>query len=156
MARKNNIEMYSTNNEVKPVVSQRFIRTLKNTIYKYMTSVSKIVYIDKLDDIVDDEYNNTYHRTTKMKPVDVKAGSYVEYNVNYNDKDPKFKIGDHLRISKHKNIPAQGYIPNSSEEMFVIIKTKNTVPWPYVINDFNGEEIIGIFYEKELQKTNLE
>ena len=121
-----------------------------------MTSVSKIVYFDKLDDFVDDEYNNTNHRTTKMKPVDVKAGNYFEYNVNYNDKDPKFKIDDHLRISKYKNIPAQGYTPNGSEEMFVIIKTKNAVPWPYVVNDLNGEEIIGTFYKKELQKTNLE
>ena len=71
-----------------------------------------------------------------------------------NDKDPKFKVGNHVRISKHKNIFAKGYTPNWSEEVFVVSKIKNTVPWTYVINDLNGEEIIGTFYEKELQKTN--
>ena len=71
-----------------------------------------------------------------------------------NDKDPKFKVGDHVRISKYKNIFAKGYTPNCSEEVFVVSKIKNTVPWPHVINDLNGKETIGIFYEKELQKTN--
>ena len=75
-------------------------------------------------------------------------------NKEVNDKDPKFKVGDHVRISKYKNIFAKGYTPNWSEEVFVIKKVKNTVPWTYVINDLNGEEIIGTFYEKELQKTN--
>ena len=80
----------------------KFMRTLKSKICKYMTSISKNVYIDKLDDIVN-EYNNTYHGTIKMKPVDVTSGNYVEYNVNSNDKDPKFQVGDHVRISKYKN-----------------------------------------------------
>ena len=111
------------------------------------------MYIDKLDDIVD-EYNNTYHRTIKMKPVDVKDNTYIDFKKEVNDKDPKFKVGDHVRISKHKNIFAKGYTPNWSEEVFVIKKVKNTVPWTYVINDLNGEEIIGTFYEKELQKIN--
>ena len=70
------------------------------------------------------------------------------------DKDPKFKVGDHVRISKYKNIFSEGYTPNWSGEVFVIKKVKNTVPWTYVINDLTGEEIIGIFYKKELQKTN--
>ena len=70
------------------------------------------------------------------------------------NKDPKFKVDDHVRISKYKNIFAKGYTANWSEEVFVINKVKNTVPWTYVINDLNGEEIIGTFYEKELQKTN--
>ena len=130
-----------------------FIRTLKNTIYIYMTAVSKNVYINKLDDIVN-EYNNTCHRTIKMRPVDVKDNTYIDFEKEVNDKDPKFKVGDRVRISKYKNIFAKGYIPNWSEEVFVISKFKNTVPWTYVINDLNGEEIIVTFYEKELQKTN--
>ena len=111
------------------------------------------MYIDKLYDIVD-EYNNTYHRTIKMKPVDVKDNSYIDFKKDVNDKDPKFRDGDHVRILKYKKIFAKGYMPNWSEEVFVISKIKNTVPWTYVINDLNGDEIIGTFYEKELQKTN--
>ena len=141
--------MYSINNKGKSVVAERFIKILKNE----MTAISKNVYIDKLDNIVD-EYNNTYHRTIKMKPIDVKDNTYIDFEKEVNDKDPKFKVGDHVRISKYKNIFAKGYTPNWSEEVFVIKKVKNTVPWTYVINDLNGEEIIGTFYEKELQKTN--
>ena len=118
-----------------------------------MAAISKNVYIDKLDDIVN-EYNNTYHRTIKMKAVDVKNNTYIDFEKEVNNKDPKFKVGDHVRISKYKNIFAKGYIPNWSEEVFVIEKVKNKVPWTYVINDLNGEEIIGTFFEKELQKTN--
>ena len=153
--RDNDIAMYSTHNEGKSAVAERFIRTLKSKIYKYMTSISKNVYIDKLDDIVD-EYNNTYHTSIKMKPIDVKDNKYINTSKEINNKDPKFKVGDHVRISKYKNIFAKGYMPNWSEEVFVIKKIKNTVPWTYVINDLNGEEIIGTFYEKELQKTNQE
>ena len=117
--------MYSTNNEGKSVVAERFIRTLKNKIYKYMTSISKNVYIDKLDDIVN-EYNNTYHRTIKMKPVDVKDNTYIDFKKKVNDKDPKFKVSDHVRISKYKNIFAKGHMPNWSEEVFVLSKIKNS------------------------------
>ena len=145
--------MYAIHNEGKSVVVESFIRTLKTKIYKYMTSISKNVYIDKLDDIIN-EYSNTYHRTIKMKPVDVKDNTYIDFKKEVNDKDPKFKVGDHVRISKYKNIFAKGYTPNWSEEVFVIKKVKNTVPWTYIINDFNDEEIIGTFYEKELQKTS--
>ena len=145
--------MYSTHIEGKSVVAERFIRTLKNKIYKYMTSISKNVYIDKLDDIVD-EYNNTYHTTIKMKPADVKDNTYINADKEINNKDPKFKVGHHVRISKYKNIFAKGYTPNWSEEVFVTKKVKYTVRWTYVINDLNGEEITGTFYEKELQKTN--
>ena len=120
--------MYSTHNEGKSVVAQRFIRTLKSRVYKYMTSLSKNVYIDKLDDIVN-EYNNTYHRIIKLKPIDVKDNTYIDFGKEVNDKDPKFKVGDHVRISKYKNIFAKGYIPNWSEEVFVIKRIKNTVPW---------------------------
>ena len=103
--------MYSTHNEGKLVVAERFIRTLKNKIYKYMTSISKNAYIDKLDDIVIG-YNNTYHRTIKMKPVDVKDNKYINIDKEINDKDPKFQVGDQGRISKYKNIFARGYAPN--------------------------------------------
>ena len=113
--------MCSIHNEGKSVVAERFIRTLKNKIYKYMTSISKNVYIDKLDDTVD-EYNDTYHRTIKMKPIDVKDNTYVDFKKAVNDKDPKFKVGDHVRISKYKNIFAKGYTPNCSGEDFVISK----------------------------------
>ena len=118
-----------------------------------MPFVTKTVYIDKLDDIVN-EYNNTYHRTIKMKPTEVKDNTYIDSIKEVNDKDPKFRVGEHARTSKPKHIFAKGYTPNWSEEVFMIKKVKNTVPWTYVINDLNGEEIIGTFYEKELQKTN--
>ena len=147
------IEIYSIHNEGKFVIAARFIRTLKNKIYKYMTTISKNVYIDKLDDIVD-EYNNTYYKTIKMKPTDVKDNTYIDFEKEVNDKNSKFKVGDYVRISKYKNIFAKGYMPNWSEEVFIISKIKNTVPWTYVINDLNGEEILGTFYEKELQKTD--
>ena len=111
------------------------------------------MYIDKLDDIVK-EYNNKYHTSIKMKPADVKDNTYINVKKETNDKNPRFKVGDHVRISKYKNIFAEGYMSNWSEEIFVIKKIKNTVPWTDVINDLNGEEIIGTFYEKELQGTN--
>ena len=145
--------MYSTHNEGKSVVTERLIRTLKNKIYKHMTAISKNVYFNVLDDIVD-KYSNTYTRTIKMKPIDVKNDSFAEYNEESNEKHPKFKVGDLVRISKYKNVFAKGCKPNWSEEIFIIKKIKNTVPWTYVISDLNGEEIIGSFYEKELQKTN--
>ena len=149
----NNIEIYSTYNEGKSVVAERFIRTLKNKIFKHMKAISKNVYFDVLNDIVN-KYNNTIHRTIKMKPIDVTDDSYAEYNEDFNKKDPKFKVGDNVRISKYKNIFAKGYTPNWSEEVFVINKIKNTVPWTYAISDLNGEKITGSFYEKELQKTS--
>ena len=151
----NDIEMYSTNNAGKSVIAERFIRTLKDKICKYMTSISKNVYIDKLDAIVI-EYNNIYHSTITIKPIDVKDNQYIDFGKEVNDKDPKFKVGDHVRISKYKNIFAKGYTPNSSEKIFITKRIKNTVPWTYAVNDLNSEEIIGTFYEKELQKTNQE
>ena len=117
-----------------------------------MTAVSKNVYINKLDDIVN-EYNNTYHKTIKMKPIDLKDNTYIDSIKEVNDKDPKFRVGDHVRISK-KNIFAKGYTPNWSEEGFLIKEVKNTVPWTSAINDLSSEEIIRTFYQKELQKTS--
>ena len=89
-----------------------------------------------------------------MKPVDVKDNRYIGFKKKINDKDPKFKVDDHVRISEYKNIFAKGYTPNWSEEAFVVNRIKNTVPWTYIINDLNDEEITGTFYQKELQKTN--
>ena len=149
----NPIAMYSTHNEGKSVVAERFIRTIKNKIYKYMTPISKNVSIDKLDDIVN-EYNNAYHRTIKVKPIDVKDNTIIGKEVN--DNESKIKVGDHVRISKYKNIFAKGYTPNWSEEIFVVKGIKNTAPLTYVINDPNGEQIIGTFFEKESEKTNQE
>ena len=107
--------MYSTYIEGKSVVAEKFIKTLKNKIFKHMTIISKNVYIDVLNDIVN-KYNNTVHRTIKMKPIDVTNDSYVEYNEDSNKKNPKFKVGDCVRISKYKNIFAKGYVLNCSED----------------------------------------
>ena len=146
--------MYSIHNEGRSVVAERFVRTLKTKIYKYMTSVLRNVYINKLDNIVG-EYNNTHHTTIKMKPIDVNDDAYIDFKKEADDRDPKLKVGDCVKISKYKNTFAKGYTPpNWCEEVFVVSKIKNTVTWTYVINDVNGEEIIGTFYEKELQKTN--
>ena len=133
----NDIEIHSIHNEGNSVVAERSIRTLRTKIYKYMILVLKNVYIDKLDDIVR-EYNNTYHRTIKIKPIDVKNNTYIAFKKEINNKDPKFTVGDHVRISKYKNIFAKGYTPNWSEEVLVVSKIENTVPWTYVINDLNG------------------
>ena len=145
--------MYSTVNEGKSVVAERFIKTLKNKIYKHMTAIGENVYFNDLDDIVKN-YNNNVHSSIKMKPKDVADYSFFEYSEETNEKDPQFKVGDDVRISKYKNIFAKGYTPNWSEEVFVVNKVQNTVPWMYLINDLNGEEIKGSFYEKELQKTD--
>ena len=146
--------MYSTHDEGKSTVAKRLIRTLRNNIYKHMTAVSKIMYIDKLDDIVN-EHNNTYHRRIKIKPIDVKYNTYIYSIKEVNDKDPNFQVDDHVRISKNKKVFTKGYTPNRSEDVFVIKEVNNTVPSTYVINDFNGGvKIIGRFYEKEFQKAS--
>ena len=132
--------MYSTYNEGKSVVAERFIRTLKNKIFKHMTAISKNVYFYVLDDIVN-KYNNTVQRTIKEKPIDVISDSYAEYNQDSNEKDPKYKVGDDVKISKYKNIFAKGYTQNWSEKVFVVSKIKDTVPPTYVISDLNGEPI---------------
>ena len=103
--------MYSTYNEGKSVVAERFIRTLKNKTFKQMTAFSKNVCFDVLDDTVN-KYNNKFHKTINMKPIHVKDDSYAEYNEDFNKKDPKSKVGDHVRIAKYKNIFAKGYAPN--------------------------------------------
>ena len=119
---KNDIEMYSTHNEGKSVVAERFIRTLEKKIYQYMMSMSLKVYIDNLADIVN-EYSNTYYRMIKMKTVDVKSSTYIDFAIENNGKYPKFEVGDHVRILKYKNIFAKVYAPNWSEEVFIIKKS---------------------------------
>ena len=116
----NDIEVYSAHNKGKSIVAERFVRILKNQIYKYLTSVSKNVYVDKLDDIVN-KYNDTYS-AVKMKPVDVKLSTYIDFDKKNNKEGPKFKVRDHIRISKYKNIFEKGCTPNCSEEVFVIKK----------------------------------
>ena len=132
------------------------IKTFRKKLYKYMASVSKNVDIDNLDDIVN-KYNNTYHGTIKVKPVEVKpikSKTYFDPCKEINDKDPKIKIGDFVRISKYKNIFGNNSTPNWLQEVFVVKKVRNTVPYTNVINGLNGEEIVGKFYENELEKSN--
>ena len=149
----NDIIMYSMYDEGKSVVAERFIRTLKNILYKHMAIASKNVYYDVLDDAVN-KYNNTKHSTIKMKPIDVKDNERV-YIDEHNEKDRRFKVGDRVRISKFKNIFAKGYTPNWSTEIFIDDKINDTVPYTYNLKDLNDEEIIGSFYDRELQKTKF-
>ena len=151
---RNNIIMYSTYNEGKSVVAERLIRTLENKLYKHMTATGKNVYYDVLDDIVN-EYNNTKHNTIKMKPKDVGNNNKRVYIDEHNEKRSRFKVGDRVRISKFKNIFAKGYTPIWSREIFIINKINDSVPYTYNIKDLNGEEIIGSFYDRELQKSIL-
>ena len=146
--------MCSTFNEGKSVVAERFIRTLKNKLYKHMTATGKNVYYDVLDDVVN-EYNNTNHNSIKMKPKDVKNDNKRVYIDEHNERDSRFKVGDRVRIIKFKNIFAKGYTPNWSTEIFIVNKIDDTVPYTYNLKDLNGEEIIGSFYDRELQKSIL-
>ena len=144
----NDIIMYSTYNEGKSLVAERIIRTLKNKLYKHMTATDKNVYYDVLD-------NNTKHSTIKMKPIDVKGNNKQVYIDEHNEKDSRFKVGDRGRISKFKNIFAKVYTPNWNREIFIRNKINDTVPYTYNLKDLNGEEIIGSFYDRELQKSIL-
>ena len=149
----NDMIMYSTYNEGKSVVAETFIRTLKNKLYKHMTATGKDVSYDVLDDVVN-KYNNTKHSTIKMTPIDVKDNRRV-YIDEHNEKDSRFKVGDRVRISKFNNIFAKGYTPNWSKEIFIVDKINDTVPYTYNLKDLNDEEIIGSFYDKELQESIL-
>ena len=135
--------MYSTFNEGKSVVAERFIRTLKNKLYKHMTATGKNVYCDVLDDIVN-IYNNTEHNTIKMKPKDIKNDNRV-YIDEHNKKSARYNVGDRVRISKFKNIFAKGYTPNWSREIFCIHNINDTAPYTYNLKDLNGEEVIDSF-----------
>ena len=121
-----------------------------------MTATGKKTYImlDVLDGVVN-TYNNTKHSTIKMKPIDVKDNNKRVYIDEHNEKDSRFKVGDRVRISKFKNIFAKGYTANWSTEIFIVDQINDTVPYTYNIKDLNGEEIIGSFYDRELQKSIL-
>ena len=149
------IIMYSTYNEGKSVVAERFNRTLKSKLYKHMTAIGKNIYYDVLDDVVD-KYNNTKHSTIKMKPIDVRDNNNKRVYIDeHNEKRSRFKVGDRVRTSKFKNIFAKGYTPNWSKEIFIVDKINDIVPYTYNLKDLNDEEIIGSFYDQELQKTKL-
>ena len=137
----------------KSVVAERFIRTLKDKLYKHMTATDKKVYYDVLDNVVS-KYNNTKHSTIKMKPIDVKNNKRV-YIDEHTEIDSRLKVGDRVRISKFKNISAKGYAPYWSSEIFIVDKVNDTVPYTYKFKDLNDEEVIGSFYDKELQNTIL-
>ena len=113
------IKIYSTHNEGKSVVAERFMRTLKNKTYKYMTSVPKNVYTDKLDNIAN-RYNSTYQTKIKMKPLDLKSNTYIYSGIENNAKHSKFKVGDHVRIENYKNIFTKVYVPDWSEEILLL------------------------------------
>ena len=149
------IEMYSTNNEGKPVVAETFIRTIKNKIYKYMTSVLKNVCFDKWDDIVN-KYNYTYHRTIKMKPVDAKSSTYIDFNKKVINKILHLKM---VIMLEYKNIKTfllkvTFQIGLKNKKSFVIKKNQKWCVMRYVISDLNDEEIVGVFNETKLQKTS--
>ena len=135
------IIIYSTYNE----------GTLKNKLYKHMTATGKNVYYDVLDDAVN-KYNNTKHSTIKMKPIDAGDNNKRVYIDEHNE---KVRITNRVRITKFKKIFAKGYTPNWSKEIFIVDKINDTVPYAYNLKDLNDEEIIGSFYDRELQKTKL-
>ena len=116
-----------------------------------MTSISKNVYFDVLDDIVN-KYNNTVHRTIKMKPIDVTDDSYAEYNEDFNKKDPKFKVGDHVRVSKYKNIFAKGYAPNCSEELLLLVGLKIQSRGLMLLVPWMVRKLLEIFMKKNCKK----
>ena len=160
---KDLIELYSTENEEKSSVVERWIRTMKEKMWKYFTANSTNVYMNVLLDLVK-EYNNTRHSSIKMTPVKMSKkenepmvwrNPYPEHLEVYDIK-PKFSVGDKVRISKKKNTFEKGYTTRWTEEIFKIVEVKRTLPITYKIADLNGEEIKGTFYEPELQKTNQE
>ena len=150
----NDINMYSTYNEGKSVVAERFIRTLKDKLYQHITATGKNVYYDVLDDVVN-KYNYTKHSTIQTKPIDVGDNNKSVNIDEHNEKVGRFKVGDRVRISKFKNIFAKGYTPNWSSEIFIVDKINDKVPYTYNLKDLIDEEIIGSFYDKELQITIL-
>ena len=157
---KNNIKLYSTNNsEIKSSVIERFNRTFKNMMYKKFTENNNTIFYNIIDKLVN-EYNNKYHRTIKMTPVEafkkINENKIKQiYNFEKTNKIAKFKIGDHVRISLNKNIFEKSYETNWTEEIFVIYDIKySNVPY-YYLKDLNDEKLDGTFYEQELQKTNL-
>ena len=158
---QNLIELYSTENEEKSSVVERWNRTMKEKMWKYFSANSTRVYIDVLQKLVD-QYNNTRHSSIKMTPIEAskKKNETKVWRHLYPDHDERkefthqLKIGDKVRITKKKKTFEKGYTPKWTEEVFIISKAQNTSPVTYKMKDYNGEEIQGTFYEQELQKTN--
>ena len=167
IAKENNVEMYTTENEEKSSIVERWNRTVKRIMFKYFTANNTYKYIDVLQDIIR-KYNNTYHQSIKCKPSFARRPSNHKhvYKALFGDdvvelkkrtkafKEAKFKVGDRVRISKKKNLFEKGYTPNFSEEIFIVDSVQNTYPVTYKLIDLRGEVIKGTFYEQELQKTN--
>ena len=145
--------MYSTHNEGKSVIAERFIKTLKAKIYKKVTANNSKSNPSYLNKIVD-QYNYTYHHSINKKPINADYSALTE-KIETNSKAPKFKVNDRVRITKYKNIFSKGYTENWSREIFIIDSVLKTNPWTYKIKDLNGEKIIGSFYEKELLLSKL-
>ena len=150
---KNAIEISSTHNEGKSIAAERFIRTLKNKIHKYMTSISKNLYIYKSGDMVN-KYNNTYPKKIKMKPVHLKSDTYINFSKKTNDKDPKFKIDGIVRISKCKTIFGNSYFPNWCEEFFWLKKLKKLFRGQFLLVILKVKQLFKCF-AKKWQKTNI-
>ena len=154
------VEVYSTENEEKSSVVERWIRTMKEKMWKYFTDNNTNTYIDILPELVSD-YNNTKHSTIKMTPVEAskKKNELTVWRNLYPDRlkihnlIPRFSVGDRVRITKKKKTFEKGYTTRWTEEIFTITKIQNTKPITYKIADLNGKEIVGSFYEPELQKT---
>ena len=160
LRKNNNIILYSTENEEKSSVAERWNRTMKRNMWKYFTANNTHKYLDILPSLVE-KYNNTYHHSIKCKPRDaIDPKNYIHvFKSLYGDmaklaKQPSFKVGDRVRITKKKKTFEKGFTPNWTEELFTISQVKDTKPPTYVIIDTKGEEIHGTFYEPELQKTN--
>jgi len=161
LLKKEGVELYSTENEEKSSVVERWNRTMKSNMYKYFTANLTRTYLDVLPEMVE-KYNNTYHRSIKMTPVQAsnpKNSEKVYFNLYKNmpeKTEPKFQIGDRVRIFKKKNIFDKGFTTNWTKELFIITEVQNTIPPTYKIQDLNGENIEGTFYEQELQKSKQE
>jgi len=154
--------LYSTENEEKSCIVERWNRTMKEKMFKYFSANSTRKYIDVLDEMVNN-YNNTRHSSIKMTPVEasLKKNEITVWRNLYSDNlrrtsgpKPKFSVGDRIRITKKKTLFEKGYTPRWTEEVFTVSKIQHTDPPTYKIKDYNDEEIQGTFYEPEMQKTN--
>ena len=154
------VELYATENEEKSSIAERWIRTMKEKMFKYFTDYNTNTYIDVLPDLVED-YNNTVHSSTKLTPVEAskKENELKVWRNLYPNRyktsrlNPKFSVGDEVRITKKKKVFEKGYTTRWTEEIFTIKEIRETNPITYKLEDLQGEEIKGTFYEPELQKT---
>jgi len=154
------VELYSTENEEKSCVVERWNRTMKERMFKYFTANNTRRYVDVLDEMVN-KYNNTRHSSIKMTPFEASKKQneklvWSNLNGTHHQIKPKFAVGDRVRITKKKGIFDKGYTPRWTEEVFTVSQVQYTDPPTYRITDSNGEEIQGTFYEQELQKTSQE